>query len=213
MSGDRQDACDASPVWIASSASGIWRNPTRGVGAIAVALSVCAFCYACYRAYYAVGGEIGMIGRPVSMGQFRAINALGAVVILLAAMLPAVAIRLRNATGRTIPMIGWIAAVGCCMHALVDGILRVLSLTGLHPTQLPSSFWLSFDRRTADLQDLLLNEPWFAIEGLLWAAFAIMFVNAPRRAIWLWSAAAGCVMLTAVGVLTGLGVIGSFHIG
>jgi len=27
--------------------------------------------------------------------------------------------------------------------------------------------WLSFDRHAADMQDLLLNEPWFLIEGLL----------------------------------------------
>ena len=59
------------------------------------------------------------------------------------------------------------------MHAVVDVTLRIFSLTGVHPTQLPDSVWLSFDRRAADLQDLLLNEPWFLVTGLLWGALGL----------------------------------------
>ena len=70
-------------------------------------------------------------------------------------------------------MFSWIAAVGCCMHAVTLMILRVLSLTGVRHTHIPSGLWLSIDRREADLQDLLFNEPWFFVEGCLWALFAL----------------------------------------
>ncbi len=175
-------------------------------------LAVWAFAYACYRAYYAAGGTVGMIGDPLSDVEFRAINAVGAAIILVAAVLPPVAVRLRRAR-RALPVLGWLIAVGCCTHALVNSTLRVLSLTGVHPTVLPSDVWRSYDRQVSDLQDLLLNEPWFLAEGLLWAALGLMFVAAPRRRAWVLSAVAACLALTAVGVLSGLDVIGSFRIG
>ena len=179
---------------------------------VAVALAVWSLAYAGYRAYYAAGGQFGMIGEPRSPAQFRAINAVGAAIIVVAGMVPLAALRLR-AVRRALPVLGWIAAVGCCMHALVNMTLRVLSVTGVHPTQLPPEVWLSFDRHTADLQDLLLNEPWFFIEGLLWAALAVALIHPARRRVWMASAAAACLMLAVVGVLSGLGVIRSFRWG
>jgi len=114
---------------------------------------------------------------------------------------------------RALPVLGWIAAVGCCMHALVDWTLRVLSLTGVHPTQLPASVWRSFDRRAADLQDLLVNEPWFFVEGLLWGTLAVGLLPRSRRRPWIVSSVTTCLLLICVGILSGLGVIGSFHLG
>jgi hypothetical protein len=178
----------------------------------AVAVAVWSFAYAGYRAYYAAGGEIGLFGEPVSRTQFRAINAAGAAIILVAGALPLLALR-SHAARRALPVICWIAAVGSCMHALVDGTLRILSLTGAHPTVLPPSVWRSFDRRAADLQDLLLNEPWFFIEGLLWAALGIALVRPSRRRAWMTSAVVACLLLSVVGVLSGLGVIGSVRVG
>jgi len=99
------------------------------------------------------------------------------------------------------------------MHALVDVTLRVFSLTRVHPTQLPASVWRWFDRRTADLQDLLLNEPWFLVEGLLWAALGVAIVQPSRRRQWLGTAIIACLLLTVIGVLSGLGVIGTFRAG
>jgi len=93
---------------------------------------------------------------------------------------------------------------------LVDVTLRLLSVTGVHPTQLPASAWRSFDRHAADLQDLLLNEPWFFVAGLLWAALGLVSVRAVRRRAWAVSALAGCLLLTIIGILSGLDVIGSF---
>ena len=179
---------------------------------VAVAVAVWSFAYAGYRAYYAAGGEVGLFGEPVSRAQFRAINAVGAAIIFVAGALPLIALRV-HAVQRALPVICWIAAVGCCMHALVDGALRVFSLTGVHPTVLPASVWRSFDRRAADLQDLLLNEPWFLVEGLLWAALGVALVRPSRRRAWMASAVVACLLLSVVGVLSGLGVIGSLRFG
>ena len=99
--------------------------------------------------------------------------------------------------------------VGVRVRLLSD----LFSITGVHPTQLPSDVWLSFDRQSADLQDLLLNEPWFLIEGLLWAGLGVAFTSAPRRRAWTLSVVSGVLLLSAVGVLSGLGVIAVFHFG
>jgi hypothetical protein len=179
---------------------------------VAAALVVWALGYAAYRAYYAAGGQLGMIGRPMSDGQFRAVNAVGAGIVLLGAVLPLLLVRVTSLRPAA-PILGWIIGVGCCMHACVDVALRLVSLAGLHPTQLPPQFWQSFDRRASDLQDLLLNEPWFLVEGLLWLALGLTYIESSRRRIWLVSAAGACLMLTVVGVLSGLDVIGSVRIG
>jgi hypothetical protein len=179
---------------------------------IAAALALWALGYAAYRAYYAAGGQLGMIGRPMSEAQFRAVNAVGAGIVLLGALLPVLLVRV-TPLRPVAPILCWIVGVGCCMHAFVDVALRLVSLAGLHPTQLPAQFWQSFDRRASDLQDLLLNEPWFLVEGLLWIALGLTYIEAPRRRVWLVSAAGACLLLTVVGVLSGLDVIGSFRVG
>ncbi|MBB4685765.1 hypothetical protein [Amycolatopsis jiangsuensis] len=184
----------------------------RRLRVLAVVLALWAFGYAGYRAYYAAGGTFGLIGTPVSASQFQVINAVGAAIILVAAVVPLVGVRVRSLR-RVMPVLGWLGAVGCCMHALVDSTLRVLSVTGVHPTQLPASTWQSFDRHAADLQDLLLNEPWFLVEGLLWAAWALCFVSPRRQRQWLGSALVACLALSVTGVLSGVGVLGSFHLG
>lgn len=184
---------------------------TPGVRLVAAA-SLWALWYAGYRAYYAAGGTVGMIGTPVSESDFRTINAAGAAIILVAAILPWLVLRwawLRRAT----PILGWLVAVGCCMHALVNWTLRVLSLTGVHPTQLPADVWLSYDRRVSDLQDVFLNEPWFFVQGLLWAALALALVRRSRRGRWLATAVAATAVATVIGVLSGVGAIGSFIVG
>jgi hypothetical protein len=174
-------------------------------------VSLWSLGYAAYRAYYAAGGRLGMFGEPVSEEHFRAINAVGAGILLLAAAVPLVAVRVR--AGRALPVLGWIGAVGCCVHALVDITLRLLSVTGVRPTQLPASVWLTVDRQAADRQDLLLNEPWFLVEGLLWAALGAVYLRAWHRRAWTASAVVACLLLTGLGVLSGLGVIGSFRLG
>jgi hypothetical protein len=182
---------------------------------LAVALGCWAAWYAAYRFYYAFGGRVGMIGDPSPAAHFRRDNAIGAAIILLAALLPPLAARAfrHTAVRRVVPVVSWVAAVGCCMHALTLMILRVLSLTGTHAVHYPAGVWLSLDRQKADLQDLFFNEPWFLIEGCLWALFALSVLQPSSRRQWRRSAVVACVLATAAGVLSGLGAVPTFSTG
>ena len=103
----------------------------------------------------------------------------------------------------------WLVAVGCSMHALIDIIQRVLSLAGLLRIEYPATVWASIDHRTADLQDLFFNEPWFLLEGLGFGALGWIALGAGRgRRLWVGSAIAATLALTVIGLLSATGVIG-----
>jgi hypothetical protein len=106
----------------------------------------------------------------------------------------------------------WVVAVGCVMHALVDGTARILSLAGMLHMDFP--FFSSIDRRESDLQDLLLNEPWFLVEGLLWGVLGwFRFESGRSRRLWVASGLVATVALTVIGVLSTIGIIGRFIVG
>jgi hypothetical protein len=195
-------------------------DPLTGLGLVPRARTVAwwlagwSLAYACFRGYYAAGGRFAMVGQPHSQAAFNHANALGAGIIIVFAVIgPLVMMHVGVLRRWLLPTAGWAGAVGCCMHALVDMTLRVFSLVGVHPTQLPMSFWQSFNRRTADLQDLLLKEPWFFVDGLLWAALAVAILPRTRVRSWLGSAALACAALTTYGVLRGLDVLGHTPLG
>lgn len=171
--------------------------------------------YGLYRSYYALGGTVGMHGTPVSLAQWRRINAIGGVILFLTAAF-AILIVQGWAHRRAVPWLlafCWIATVGCISHALIDIGQRIASLSGALTISYP--FWRVIDRRTADLQDLFFNEPWFFIEGLLWAAIAWSGAlrESPRRRWWIGSAVAATIASTVVGLLSAFGVIGKFIVG
>jgi hypothetical protein len=76
-------------------------------------------------------------------------------------------------------------------------------------------FWQTIDRRTADLQDLLFNEPWFLIERLLWALIAWVGAlrESPWRQWWIASVAVATIASTVVGLLTAFGVFARTIVG
>src|ERR687898_1420374 len=173
-----------------------------------------ALLYAAYRGYYALGGTVGMFGTPVSMSQWRLINAEGAAIILIGAVLPVATLPLwqRRQARLVLLALCWVIAVGCVMHALVDATARNLSLAGMLHMDFP--FFASIDRRESDLQDLLLNEPWFLVEGLLWGTLGwLMLASARSRRLWVASGLVATVILTVIGVLSTLGIIGRFIVG
>ena len=191
------DAPSALTIWL-SYLAGAW-----------------ALLYAVYRGYYALGGTVGMFGVPVSMSQWQLINGVGAALLLLAALLPVATIRLwRSPRLRAVLLaVGWVIAVGCVMHALVDSATRILSIFGVLHIELPFFVAGTVDQRASDLQDLFFNEPWFLIEGILWGALCWAELASVRaRRWWLASAIAVIVALTVVGVLSSAGVIGRFII-
>jgi len=174
-----------------------------------------ALAYALYRAYYAAGGTVGMFGVPASEAQWRLINGVGAAILLAGAVTPLAMLAAwrRPSLRPALLALCWVVTVACVMHAVVDMTERVLSLTGLLTLHYP--YWSSVDRRQADLQDLLFNEPWFLIEGLLWGAIAWSagLRRAPRARRWLASALVAVLALTVAGLLSATGVIGKLIIG
>jgi hypothetical protein len=189
-------------------------GPSRWAKWPAYAACGWALLYAVYRGYYALGGTVGMFGTPVSMSQWRLINAEGAAIILIAAVLPVAAIPLwqRRQARLVLLALCWVIAVGCVMHALVMGTARILSLVGVLHMDFP--FFASIDRRESDWQDLLLNEPWFLVEGLLWGVLGWFGLASVRsRRLWVASGVVATIALTVIGVLSTVGIIGRFIVG
>jgi hypothetical protein len=183
---------------------------------VSVAVAVWGFGYALYRSYYALGGTRWLPGVPADLTQFRFINAAAVIILAIAAALPIAMLPLwrRPRVRPVLPAVCWLIAVGCAMHALIDSIERILSLAGLLRIEYPTEVWASFDHRTADLQDLLFNEPWFLLEGLGHAALAWIVLGAgSRRRWWVGSAIAAALVLTVIGLLSATGVIGKVIIG
>jgi hypothetical protein len=174
------------------------RTPARSPVTVSFALCGWALLYTLYRAYYGFGGTIGMVGVPASESDFRRINLIGAAILLVVALLPVALLplwrhpRLRRA-----------------LHALVMQTQRVLSLAGLHRIRYPEGRWLSRDDHAADLQDLLFNETWFLVEGLLWGLLGYTIIGRSRsRLRWLTAALLATALLTGVGLLSAFDVIG-----
>ena len=174
-----------------------------------------AFTYGVYRLYYALGGTFGKLGTPVSHEQWIRINAIAAVLLFAAALLPLLALRAwRNRRAQPVLLaIAWIIAVGCVTHALIGIPQRIASLAGVLTIEYP--FWSSIDRRMADQQALFFNEPWFLMEGLLWGAiaWAAALRDSPGKAWWIGSAVGAAVILTVIGLLSAFGVIGRWVVG
>jgi hypothetical protein len=187
----------------------------RRLRRLSVAAAVWALLYGLYRAYYGLGGTIGMAGEVRSEALWRAINLIAAALLVGAAILPIVVLPLWRRAGprRVLLATAWIIAVGCVMHGLIDDIQRILSLAGLLQIPYPD-LWLSRDERAADLQDLLFNETWFIVEGLLWGAIAWTVLGPSRARRW-WTATAvvAVLALTVVGLLSALGITGRLVIG
>ncbi len=177
-----------------------------------IAAGIWALAYAAYRGYYAAGGTALLPGtiRTDSQHEFQLINLFGAIVIAIAAVLPIAVLPLwsRPVPRRLLLALCWAVAVGCCMHALVSMTERILSLAGEVDVQY-AAMWATVDHRSADLQDLFGNEPWFLLEGLAYGALGWIALGRGRtRRWWVGCAAVAITALLALGVLTMTGVLG-----
>ena len=187
----------------------------RAVARASRLAAVWTVLYALYRFYYAIGGTVGIPGIPSSMTQWRSINAIAAGILFATSILAIVLVKAwphRRARPFLLALC-WIITVACVGHALIDIGQRIASLNGVLSIDYP--FWRAIDRRAADLQDLFFNEPWFFIEGVLWASIAWVGAlrESPRRWWWIGSAAAATIAATVIGLLSAFGIIGRMIIG
>jgi hypothetical protein len=192
------------------------RLPELWLTYASIAVSGWSLAYAMYRGYYAVGGTGWLPGRPADPAQFRLINGAAAIILLVAAAAPLVLLPFwrRRRTRLVALALCWVVAVGCVTHALINVIQRILSLAGLLRIEYPASVWASINSRTADLQDLFFNEPWFLLEGLGFALLAwIVLGPGPGRRRWIGIAIAATAILTVVGLLSAFGLIGKVIVG
>jgi len=181
-----------------------------------IAVSAWGMGYAVYRGYYALGGTGWLPGQLADPARFRLINGAAVIILLIAAAAPLALLPFwRHRRARLVALaLCWAAAVGCVSHALINIIQRILSLTGRLTIEYPTSVWASINHRTADLQDLLFNEPWFLLEGLGFAALAWIALGPGRaRRRWVGSAAVAISAFTLIGLLSAFGVLGKVIIG
>lgn len=201
----------------AAQSRGVVRpDPDRILTRLSLAAALSAFGYGVYRAYYGLGGTAGMFGVPASDERWRSINLVAAGLLLAAAVLPLAALPLwkRGWPRRILLGIAWLIAVACIGHALIDDILRVLSLFGRYDVFYPPEVWVSVDRRAADIQDLVFNETWFMLEGGLWLAIGWTVLGPSQaRRWWAAGAVAAVIVSTVVGILSGFGILGRTVIG
>jgi hypothetical protein len=186
-------------------------NVTPLLVRVSAATALWGLAYAGYRLYYAAGGTAFLPGVPAPTATFQLINGAAAGILAIAGVVPMLALRLwpRRTPRRILLALAWVVAVGCCMHALVNSVQRVLSLSGRLTIAYPSSVWRSVDTRTADLQDLFFNEPWFLVEGIGFAAMAWLACGPGRaRRRWVGSALIATALLTGIGLLSATGVTG-----
>lgn len=170
--------------------------------------AIWALVYAAYRSYYALGGTLALPGTllPDARATFQLINAVAVVVLLVGVAAPVVMLRLWTTRLRPACIAVCSAVtVGCVMHAIIDMTQRVLSLLGQFSVSYPTVLWASVDRRAADLQDLFGNEPWFLIEGLLFATLAMLNLSPCGRRVFVVTAAVAIAAFVAVGLLTATG--------
>jgi hypothetical protein len=108
-----------------------------------------------------------------SARQPKNASSISAIALLLAAVFPVVTAPLWHHQRARVWLlaIGWVIAVGCIMHALIDETIRLLSVAGVLHKDYPFFVPGSRDYHAADLQDILFNEPWFLLEGLLWGRY------------------------------------------
>jgi hypothetical protein len=172
--------------------------------------------YAIYRAYYACGGLAGLPGvlRSDAHGTFRLINAIAVVVLLVGAAAPVLMLRFWSTRLRLGCIAAcWAVAVGCVMHALIDITQRVLSLTGLISVSYPADLWAGVDRHAADMQDLVGNEPWFLVEGLLFAGLALLHLHGRARLIFVITALLAVAAFVTIGMLSSTGHLARVVVG
>jgi hypothetical protein len=179
------------------------RPPSRCLVWSEYAVLIWSAAYGLLHLLWALGIGLSML-KPsaLEISQFKVANFITAVFLTAVGFLGPVFIHLKRRTLPSWLLLGIVLA-GCALstsHGIYGIVHRILQMAGVvelesgpfHPMEHAYVLW-----------DLLVFEPWFAIEGILLAAMGWCYLDRLRdRRIWL--------MLCAVGVLFGLitGLVG-----
>jgi hypothetical protein len=164
--------------------------------------------------YWALGGTWGL--PPLALRDGAVVRAVDWVVcaIMMIGALFVLALR-RPIRGRSrslallVPI--WIGAVVCLSHGVFGFITKALYLSGWHSAvNFPvvpgvSAATAAAKNHLSAVQDLVVFEPCFAIEGALLALAAWQFFRTPiARRRWSWSLLVGVVAIDVFGALLSL---------
>lgn len=178
----------------------------RAVVMFAVALAVWSVAYLAPHLYWALDGTIGLSALKPSapaVPEWRAINWAATGVLALPALIAAAVVRARpGAFKASLSIACLVGAAIAAGHGLYGIVYRSLTVAGM----------IDIDGRSFDaarqgwvVWDLLVFEPWFLIEGLLFAGFG-WAASPPRfRRTWIIACATG-VTLATISALVGLRV-------
>jgi Protein of unknown function (DUF3995) len=184
------------------------RPPTEGTDrslqVAAAALAAWSILYVVPHVYWALGGEAGFsLVRPSAtrLDDWRLINAIASVVLLVPVLIAWGLARDAQHRRMRVVLLGasLLGAAIAASHGIYGIVYRTLNLAGV----------VAVDGRTVSasndpwvLWDLLLFEPWFLIEGLLFVAVGWAAHSTPggkRR--WLLLCLAGVALATVTGLL------------
>ena len=175
----------------------------RSVTLAGWSLAVWSIAYVLPHLYWGLGGETGLSAvRPSAsaMPEWEDINLVASLVLTIPAAIGIGLIRFagERRVARPLLIASWLGVAIAAGHGLFGIVYRTLHVAGVTDID-GRSFEL--DRHGWVLWDLLVFEPWFLIEGILFAAVgraALTGMEAKRR----WTIA--CVVGVALATLSGI---------
>jgi hypothetical protein len=165
----------------------------RSVRAAGVAIAVWSLAYMLPHLYWALGGGSGLVALHPSVGslpEWRTINWIASFILSVAALLGFGFVAWRGPAARRLlwvgAWLGWSIAAG---HGLVGIGTRLIALGDMGPAK-----WL--------LWDLLVFEPWFLIEGILFGvAGYLLATSRDARVRWIAACAVGLTIALVTALL------------
>jgi hypothetical protein len=180
------------------------QSPPRALLLAGCGLLAWSLAYAVPHVYWALGGGAGLSAVAPSasaLPQWRAINWAASPVLVLAGLIGAGLIWSWGRSRRWGLALLLAALAGCSIAAshgvygIVSRVLQVAGVTGVDGQAFDAA------RHPWVLWDLLVFEPWFLIEGVLFAVAGWCYLVSPvDRRRWV----AACAVGVAVGLLSGL---------
>lgn len=177
-------------------------TPPRKLVWTGYAVFIWSISYMLPHLYWALGGTAGQsLLRPsiLEMPQWELINGVASLFLTVAGLIGLALVYFRRGFVRWVLLA--IALFGCAVaasHGIYGIVNRILQISGVAPLE---SAPFNMGEHAYVVWDLVLYEPWFLIEGILFGLVGWYYLDAPRQqSIWLTL----CVLGVIVGLVTGL---------